>query len=202
MPCLCRRTLVLYHIRDGMLMLNLAGWDVDALLCFWEHFDRIVSGGTSVLDFIRWDINALCFQVEHQCIILFWWDIDVLSCQVGRRCFFSWSVTLMLLCVSRVRELQELWRTVKTSSQWSSSYHSTVGLSVTDISFHWPWTCRSHDCFKDFAVWILFCYVCLQLGTYRTHKQCSFEQTSVCMHPLWKGILSEWALQRPHEHAQ
>ena len=123
-------------------------------------------------------------------------------CQVGRRCFFSWSVTLMLLCVSRVRELQELWRTVKTSSQWSSSHHSAVGLNVTDISFHWPWTCRSHDCFKDFAVWILFCNVCLQLGTYRTHKQRSFEQTSVCMHPVWKGILSEWALQRPHEHAQ
>ena len=34
MPFLCRRTLVLYHIRDCMLMLNLVGWDVDALLCF------------------------------------------------------------------------------------------------------------------------------------------------------------------------
>lgn len=79
MPFLCRRTLVLHHLRDCVLMLYLVWWDIDALSCFWEHFNRIVSGGTSVLDFIRWDINALCFQAEHQCIIMFWWDIDVLS---------------------------------------------------------------------------------------------------------------------------
>ena len=154
-------------------MLYFIGWDM--MLFFWSG----------------WTLNIVGWEGHWCCVLLGWTSVLV-----------SPGVTLVLLCISRVRELQELWRTVKTSSQWCRSHRSAMGLTLTDICFLWHWTCRSHDCFKDFAVWILRCSICLQLGTDRTHKQRSFEQTSVCVHCLWKRLLSEWALQWPHEHAQ
>ena len=69
-------------------MLYCVSENILTVLCRVGHQFLISSGGTLML----------CFQVEHQCIILFWWDIDVLSCQVGRRCFFSWSDTDAPVC--------------------------------------------------------------------------------------------------------